>query len=80
MEKGYFEQGSGFGFVVAFIAFASSWIYCIAHYGFLLGVGLGWLPSIIVAVLACLLAVLLWGPLLLLFMLGLAYIVMQMIR
>jgi hypothetical protein len=41
----------GFG-ITAFITFIGSWIYCIATYGFLLGVGLGWLPSIIVAVIA----------------------------
>jgi len=38
--------------ITAFIVFIGSWIYCIAEYGFLLGVGLGWLPSIIVAVIA----------------------------
>ena len=43
----------GIGFVItAIITFIGSWIYCIATYGFLLGVGLGWLPSIIVAVIA----------------------------
>lgn len=31
------------------IIFVGCWIYCIATYGFLFGVGLGWLPSIIVA-------------------------------
>ena len=41
------------GFVITgLITFLGSWIYCIATYGFLLGVGLGWLPSIIVAVIA----------------------------
>jgi hypothetical protein len=34
------------------IIFVGCWIYCIATYGFLLGVGLGWLPSMIVAYLA----------------------------
>lgn len=38
--------------VTAFIVFIGSWIYCIANYGFLLGLGLGWLPSMIVAVIA----------------------------
>ena len=38
--------------ITAFIVFIGSWIYCIAEYGFLLGVGLGWLPSIIVAYIA----------------------------
>ena len=32
--------------------FFISWIYCIGTYGFLLGVGLGWLPSIIAATVA----------------------------
>ena len=31
------------------IVFIGCYIYCIATYGFLLGVGLGWLPSGIVA-------------------------------
>lgn len=35
--------------LTALAIFAGSWIYCIATYGYLLGVGLGWLPSIIVA-------------------------------
>lgn len=39
------------GIVVAVIAFCGSWIYCIAEYGYLLGFGLGWLPSIILAAL-----------------------------
>ena len=38
--------------VVAVITFVGSWVYCIVTYGFLLGVGLGWLPSIITAVIA----------------------------
>ena len=38
--------------ITAFIVFVGSWIYCISEYGFLLGVGLGWLPSIIVAYIA----------------------------
>jgi hypothetical protein len=41
----------GFG-ITSFITFIGSWIYCIVTYGYLLGVGLGWLPSIIVAVIA----------------------------
>lgn len=38
--------------ITGFIVFIASWLYCIATYGFLFGVGLGWLPSIIVAVIA----------------------------
>ena len=41
----------GFGaFITGAIMFIGCWIYCIATYGFLLGVGLGWLPSAICAV------------------------------
>ncbi len=47
------EEGGGWyrrGFwITAVVTFFSSWIYCIASYGFLFGVGLGWLPSLIVA-------------------------------
>lgn len=35
--------------ITRIIIFVGCWIYCIATYGFLFGVGLGWLPSIIVA-------------------------------
>jgi hypothetical protein len=38
--------------IVGVLTFVGCWIYCIASYGFLLGVGLGWLPSGIVAVIA----------------------------
>jgi hypothetical protein len=39
---------SGFA-ITACITFLVAYIYCIASYGLLLGVGLGWLPSMIVA-------------------------------
>ena len=42
-------------YLIGFLVFIASWIYCIAHYGYLLGVGLGWLPSLIVAYIAGLL-------------------------
>lgn len=38
--------------IVGFIVFIVSYIYCITAYGYLLGLGLGWLPSIIVALIA----------------------------
>ncbi len=37
---------------VALLVFIGCWIYCIATYGFLLGVGVGWLPSLIIAVIS----------------------------
>ena len=51
-------------FVIAFITFLitfiGSWLYCIATYGYLLGVGLGWLPSVITAFIVAFLARWLW--------------------
>jgi hypothetical protein len=44
-----YETGAS---IVGVVTFFGSWVYCIAHYGYLLGVGLGWLPSLIVAALA----------------------------
>lgn len=40
------------GFVAGPIAFIACWIYAIASWGFLLGVGLGWIPSLFIAVIA----------------------------
>jgi len=41
------------GWWIAFVpVFLGSWVYCIAKYGYLFGVGLGWLPSLIVGVIA----------------------------
>lgn len=42
------------------IIFVAAWLYCIANYGFLLGVGLGWLPAFITAVILCWLWPLFW--------------------
>ena len=43
------------GLIVWIVTFIGCWIYCIANYGFLLGVGLGWLPAAIVASVAAIL-------------------------
>ena len=44
------DDGYWLGYKISWVLiFIGSWIYCIASYGFLLGVGLGWLPSLIVA-------------------------------
>jgi hypothetical protein len=45
----YEEMAQGLAFMSGCLIFISSWIYCIANYGFLFGLGLGWFPSIIVA-------------------------------
>lgn len=45
-DWGWYQWGYA---ISAFLMFWGCWIYCIVNYGFLLGVGLGWLPSIIAA-------------------------------
>lgn len=49
MHQGWYETIAK---IVAVPVFIGVWIYCIFAYGFLLGVGLGWLPAMIVAVIA----------------------------
>jgi hypothetical protein len=41
-----YKIGCTISFVIVFLG---CWIYCIASYGFLLGVGIGWFPSLIAA-------------------------------
>jgi hypothetical protein len=57
----YFQIGGCLGILPAIIAFVGSWWYCTASYGYLLGFGLGWLPSIILAALVFFGVTLLWG-------------------
>lgn len=38
--------------ITGLITFLVAYVYCMAEYGLLLGVGFGWVPSIIVAVVA----------------------------
>jgi hypothetical protein len=61
VPKGFYDRPStsggipwgtiyaGGGFICGLLTFIGSWIYCISTYGYLLGVGLGWLPSAIAA-------------------------------
>ena len=39
--------------ITGVLIFIGTWIYCIVSYGFLLGVGLGWLPALITAGVLC---------------------------
>lgn len=48
-EKNYYKIGF---WITAVITFIVCWIYAIASWGFLLGVGLGWIPSLFIAVIA----------------------------
>lgn len=45
----------GIGFIVGVITFIGCYLYSIAAYGFLVGLGLGWLPSAIAGFVAGLL-------------------------
>jgi len=38
--------------ITAVIVFIGCWIYCIGTYGYLVGLGVGWLPSMIVALIS----------------------------
>ena len=66
---GYFEIGRILGAIAGVLTFVGAYIYCIASYGFLLGLGFGWLPSGILAAAAGAGVTLLWGPLLFLILL-----------
>lgn len=46
----YLERGNLIGLPIGALTFIGTWIFCIYEYGFLLGVGLGWLASLITAV------------------------------
>src|SRR4029077_20662609 len=39
-----------FGFAAGAITFIASWIYCVTEYDLVLGVGFGWIPAAICAV------------------------------
>lgn len=66
MKDDWYEIG---GILFGGLTFLASWIYCIATYGYLLGVGLGWLPSLIVGAIVGFL----WPLLLSLALLALAF-------
>jgi hypothetical protein len=61
-KVGYLGIGSVLGIGAAVLTFICAYIYCIATYGFLFGLGLGWLPSLILATLIGGATVYLWAP------------------
>lgn len=76
MDDGLIDTTSEFGFwlglILAAPTFLGAWFYCTSEYGFLLGFGLGWLPSGILATIVFAVARFLWKillPLLALFIL-----------
>ncbi len=60
------------GVICAVLAFFGSWIYCVSEYGYLLGFGLGWVPSAILASFIYALIRYLWW-LLVILCIGIAY-------
>jgi hypothetical protein len=60
------------GIIVGGLTFVGAWIYAISTYGFFLGVGLGWLPAIVIG----LIAGALW-PLPILLVLAFVFVVLQ---
>jgi hypothetical protein len=64
-DNWYTIGGKWVGGITSVVTFFGCWIYCTATYGFLFGFGLGWIPSIIAASIAGVLAGLLWPFLLL---------------
>ena len=56
----YVALGKIIGALSGVVAFFGSYYYCIATYGYLLGFGLGWLPSLILGVIVMFFATLLW--------------------
>jgi hypothetical protein len=67
----YIEIGYILGVFAGILTFVAAYIYCIMTYGFLFGLGLGWLPSMILAIMVGWAIVILWGPILFVFSLGL---------
>lgn len=62
------------GVIFGVLAFVGSWIYCASEYGYLLGFGLGWLPSAILAALIYVIIRYLWEWLLILVGIGVVWI------
>lgn len=55
-------------FLVAGAVFIAGWIYAIVSYGFFLGVGLGWIPAIFLAIIT----IFIWRPVMSIAILGAA--------
>lgn len=61
MDGDYLVVGHWLGIAAAVVGFFASWIFCASEYGYLLGFGLGWLPSSILAFLLYWATRFLWG-------------------
>jgi len=61
-QWGYLEIGEAAAWIVGILTFLGAYIYCVVTYGFLLGMGLGWLPSGILAAIVGIITIFLWLP------------------
>ena len=66
IRKFYLLVGRGVGGILGVLAFIATWVFCIARFGLVFGIGLGWIPAAIVGMVLSVLVAWLWLPLLLL--------------
>lgn len=52
MNEDYLQTAFWTGLIIGGLTFIGVWIYCISEYDFIMGVGLGWLPALIVGCVA----------------------------
>ncbi len=76
-EETYLRITRAVAGTAAAIVFIGSYIYCIAEYGYLFGVGLGWLPSGIVAIMTFFIAAHAWVPIVFLLAIAIAWFVYE---
>jgi hypothetical protein len=62
----YVKVGSGLGGIAGLLVFTNSWAYAVGRFGWFLGLSLGWIPAVILAVMAGILVTVLWMPILVL--------------
>ena len=75
LRAAYMQIGRYVGLVCAIAAFAVSWAFFIDRLGWLVGGGLGWWPSMLIAGAAAGIGILFWGPItLMLAAMGLGHI------
>jgi hypothetical protein len=60
-RQAYLKIGTVLGILVGGLTFFGCWIYAIQSWGWFLGIAFGWVPSAIIAVIAGVLTVPLWG-------------------